>query len=193
MGRTQSYLGKGYVVALILFLSGEVCAFDLASSLQPREREGRKKNIKVGDLITVGGHATLKSIYPTVQYQRRLASFVSLGLLGLYSQANGTTKSQVFGGMLTLNLYLGSQDHRGLWIQGGGGFYNFDSQLEEQRELISRTAFLATVGYRGVFEKIFRVSVAGGILKMDPPRSKLVDYGVGGTIPILTFDIGFGF
>ena len=167
--------------------------FDMASSLQPRAREGRKKNTKVGDLITIGGHATLKSVYPTFQYQRRLASFLSLGVIGLYSESNGTAKSQVFGGMVTLNVYLSGQDYRGWYLQGGGGFYNFDASLDGERELISRTAFLATIGYRGVFEKIFRISVAAGALKMDPPRSKLFDYGVGGTIPILTFDIGFGF
>lgn len=170
-------------------------AWDLGESVTPRAKSYRS-NYKFGkttDLITVGGHGTQKSIYPTAQYQRKIFAGFALGALGVYSESKATSQSQVYGGMLTANIYLGKEEFTGVWLQGGGGFYNFSASLDGESELISRTAFLATIGYRGVFERIFRIGIAAGALKMDTPNSKFVDYGVGGTIPILTIDIGFGF
>jgi len=194
-------LGLTLVLGVVLFCpSPSAHAFDLGASIRPSLRKGAKprsqqssKKSPATSLLTIGAHGFSNYLYPTLTYQRNITRWMSIGLTGLYSKSKeGSTDALLYGGYLSLNIYSGG-DFRGLWVHGGYGAWTFEAKAVGESERIFRAVGMVTIGFRGMLEGFLRVGISGGVLKLDPINSKLLNVEVKGTVPVVTFDIGFGF
>lgn len=195
----KSHRGLALVLGLVLsLLAAPSFAFDLSDSIRPSMRNKAKprgrKEASGNSLLTIGGHGFSNYLYPTVHFERALAPWVSVGITGLYSKSReGSTDALLYGGYANINLYTGGGNFRGVWLHGGYGAWTFEAKAAGESERTFRTVAMATIGFRGSVEGVLRVGIGGGILKLDPINSRLLDVTVRDTAPVITFDLGFSF
>jgi len=195
---SKSRLSLVLILGLVLsIVSKNSFAFDLGGSIKPQMRNRAKPRGKKelgNSLLTIGGHGFSNYLYPTVHFERALASWVSFGITGLYSKSKeGSTDALLYGGYASLNIYTGGGNFRGIWLQGAYGAWTLEAKAAGETERTFRKVALVTVGFRGQVESFLRVGIAGGILNLDPINSRLLDITVQGTVPVITFDLGFSF
>jgi hypothetical protein len=88
--------------------------------------------------------------YPTAHIQFALGRQISIGVMPIfvnYDQKN--TNVRAYGGFATLNYYLTHSTFRGLYFQGGGGFYNITNTVGTTQETLSPGAVMGSVQWRG--------------------------------------------
>ncbi len=200
---------KSKIHGLVLLLGLSLCsspssAYDLASSVKPRERKSSSKSSSsknrkgnpATSLLTLGVHGFSNYLYPTLTYELGITRWLSLGLTGLYSKSHeGSSDALLYGGYGSVNLYLGHGEFRGLWLHMGYGAWSFEAKAAGETERFFRTVTMATIGFRGMFENFLRIGASGGLLHLTPGKlnSRLLSVEVPDTVPVMAVEVGFGF
>ncbi len=148
--------------------------------------------------LGAGLSAGFSYLIPLLNLQWSPFRKVAIGLMPFYFKGSGNGATiQGFGGYASVS-YYGQGHFRGLWIQGGGGIFNFSAtDATGFEEKVNSPAGFLTVGYRGYYEAGLNIGIAAGGLFVTKPEfsvaSGITDVKPSGIQPLLIVDIGYSF
>ncbi|MBI4402752.1 MAG: hypothetical protein HY537_01245 [Deltaproteobacteria bacterium] len=137
--------------------------------------------------------AGLTYIFPTVYYQQMLTHHFASGISPMmitHPIDNGSIKA--WGAYVTFHYYWTSE-FRGVWLQTGGGFHFITAMNSRGQDNIYSPAFLATIGWRWLWNKGITFGLAGGFQYLLNTKSELINASFSGLFPALVFDVGVAF
>ncbi len=140
-----------------------------------------------------GGH---NYFFPELLIQVAVMPQLSLGVEPIYVDFKSSNSSQVkaVGGFLNATYYYTHYAFRGVYFQGGVGYYSLDLKVNNTTEKISPLAGQALVGWRGKaywsLGMDFGLALGAQYVAADP---KVIQTSFKGLLPVIRVDVGFSF
>jgi hypothetical protein len=143
--------------------------------------------------FSFGISAGFTFFFPMVHFQRRLSTYVALGIMPVYFRSSASTTSVgAYGGVLTFN-YYGNEYFRGFWGQFGAGMYQFSAANATTTESATSLSLMGTVGWRGYWDLGLNVGVGAGLQYVTDPQFTTTDIRAVNVQPLIVLDVGISF